>query len=90
MKRLSEQAIRTRLKKLSNTLGLPKAITPHQFRHSAATFLIEEGVDIRVVQRLLGHSSIATTEIYTRVSDASLISALAAADPLGKLGAECT
>ena len=83
--RLSAQAIRTRLKKLSQSLDISPPITPHQFRHSAATFLIEEGVDIRVVQRLLGHSSIATTEIYTRVSDASLMHALSAADPLQKL-----
>lgn len=90
MKRLSEQAIRGRLKSLSGSLHLEKAITPHQFRHSAATYLIEEGVDIRFVQRLLGHSSIATTEIYTRVSDASLINALTAADPLRKLSSEFT
>jgi hypothetical protein len=63
------------------------SITPHQFRHSAATLLIEEGVDIRLVQRLLGHASIATTEIYTKVSDNSLSSAVGAADTLGTVDA---
>ena len=47
--------------------------------------LIEEGVDIRLVQRLLGHASIATTEIYTKVSDNSLSSAVATADTLAKV-----
>ncbi|MEO8383350.1 MAG: tyrosine-type recombinase/integrase, partial [Acidobacteriota bacterium] len=42
------------------------------FRHSVATYLLEEGVDIRYVQRLLGHRSIVTTEIYTHVADAAL------------------
>ena len=56
-------------------------------RHTAATLLIETGVDIRFVQRLLGHSSIATTEIYTHVSDEALRRTLERADVLGALGA---
>lgn len=47
-------------------------VTPHMFRHSVATYLLEEGVDIRYVQRLLGHRSISTTEIYTQVADSAL------------------
>jgi integrase/recombinase XerD len=54
-------------------------------RHTAATLLLEEGVDIRVVQRLLGHQSISTTEIYTHVSDQSLRKALTRADLAGHL-----
>ena len=80
--RLTPQAYRKRLRTLSRSLRIEPHLTPHQFRHSAATLLIEEGVDIRLVQRLLGHASIATTEIYTKVSDNSLSSALATADTL--------
>jgi site-specific recombinase XerD len=55
-------------------------------RHTAATLLIETGVDIRFVQRLLGHSSISTTEIYTHVSDEALRTTLAKANVLSSLG----
>lgn len=80
--RLTPQAYRKRLRTLSKSLRIEPHLTPHRFRHSAATLLIEEGVDIRLVQRLLGHASIATTEIYTKVSDHSLSSAITAADTL--------
>ena len=89
-RRLTEQALRRRLRHLGKACNLDTHVTPHRFRHSAATFLIEEGVDIRFVQRLLGHSSIATTEIYTRVSDTALMRAIDAADPLGKMLTEFT
>jgi len=85
--RLTPQAFRKRLRTLSKSLRIEPHLTPHRFRHSAATMLIEEGVDIRLVQRLLGHASIATTEIYTKVSDNSLSSAIAAADTLAKVDA---
>ena len=80
--RLTEAAFRKRLHVISRTLQLESKITPHKFRHSAATLLIEEGVDIRIVQRLLGHASIATTELYTQVSDNSLLAALERADTI--------
>jgi len=64
--------IRRHLHKLSKEAGLKRRITPHMLRHSAATELLETGADIRYVQKLLGHASIATTEIYTHVSDAGL------------------
>ena len=85
--RLTPQAYRKRLRTLSRSLRIEPHLTPHRFRHSAATLLIEEGVDIRLVQRLLGHASIATTEIYTKVSDNSLSSAVTAADTLGTVDA---
>jgi site-specific recombinase XerD len=67
--------------------GAARRITPHMLRHTAATLLIERGVDIRFVQRLLGHSSIATTEIYTHVSDEALRTTLERADVLGTFAA---
>ena len=85
--RLTPQAFRKRLRTLSRSLRIEPHLTPHRFRHSAATLLIEEGVDIRLVQRLLGHASIATTEIYTKVSDNSLSAAVTSADTLAKVDA---
>lgn len=69
---LQPQALRGRLRRLCKRRGLSQVITPHMLRHTAATLLIEKGIDIRLVQRLLGHSSISTTEIYTQVNDMSL------------------
>jgi len=83
--KLTSQAFRKRLRTLSKNLNIEPHMTPHRFRHSAATLLIEEGVDIRLVQRLLGHASIATTELYTKVSDNSLVAAIAQADTLAQV-----
>ena len=83
---LKPQSIRSRLRRYSRQIGLSRRVTPHMLRHTAATLLIERGVDIRFVQRLLGHSSIATTEIYTHVSDEALRTTLERADILAMLG----
>jgi integrase/recombinase XerD len=83
---LRPQSVRAKLKRLAKDAGLGRRVTPHMLRHTAATLLIETGVDIRFVQRLLGHSSIATTEIYTHVSDEALRRTLERADVLGALG----
>jgi integrase/recombinase XerD len=83
---LTAQYIRRRLRDLAQSAGIGRRVTPHMLRHTAATQLLEAGVDIRFVQRLLGHASIATTQIYTQVRDATLKAKLARADTLSRLG----
>lgn len=84
-RRLRSQTFRKRLRMLSHRLGIAPHLTPHRFRHSAATLLIEEGTGIRMVQALLGHASLRTTEIYVRVSNTALQRALERADVLEAL-----
>lgn len=66
--RLSDQSIRIIVKKLAVNSGIKKNVTPHMFRHSFATLLLEKDVDIKYIQSLLGHSSIMTTQIYTHAN----------------------
>lgn len=65
--RLSRISVFTMIKSLADQIGLKKSISPHTFRHSFATHLIEGGADLRAVQEMLGHSSITTTEVYTHL-----------------------
>lgn len=67
-KRMSEQTVRLMLRKHVEKAGIPSHLTPHMFRHAFATLLLEEDVDIRYIQKMLGHSSIVTTQIYTYVA----------------------
>lgn len=81
--RLTPTVFRKRLRQISIDADICTHLTPHQFRHSAAKLLIDEGIDMRIVQKLLGHASIATTEIYTKVSDQTLLAAVEKAAILG-------
>lgn len=84
---LSARKIRRLVTGVAEAAGIRRRITPHMLRHTAATMLLDSGADIRFVQRLLGHRSITTTEIYTHVSDRSLESAIARADVIGRFAA---
>lgn len=80
-KRYSEESVRNMIVKYLDLAAIDMHITPHMFRHSFATLLLESDVDIRYIQRMLGHSSIKTTEIYTNVSTSKQNSILTAKHP---------
>lgn len=84
-KRMSEQSVRFMLRKYANQIDTSLYITPHMFRHSFATLLLEEDVDIRYIQGFLGHSSILTTQIYTHVATAKQKSILMQKHPRNKI-----
>lgn len=67
-RRLSEQSVRFMIKQYTRISNIKKEVTPHTFRHTFATLLMEEEVDIRYIQQLLGHSTINTTQIYTHIT----------------------
>lgn len=88
--RISDQAVRKIILKRAREVGVEAHITPHMFRHTFATTLLEQDVDIRYIQQLLGHSSVKTTERYTHVSSAKLRTIMEQHNPRDVLSGENT
>jgi integrase/recombinase XerC len=86
--RLSPHAIYMQVVEYAGRIGVEQQVTPHTLRHSFATHLLEGGADLRVVQELLGHKSLTSTQIYTRISAAHLKKAYDAAHPRAALEGE--
>ena len=84
-KRYSEQSIRLMLCRYTGEASIAIHITPHMFRHSVATYLLEEEVDISYIQRILGHSSIKTTQIYIHIASKKQTEILRSKHPRNKM-----
>jgi site-specific recombinase XerD len=83
--KLSEQSVRYLIKKICLASGITRNITPHVFRHTFATLLLEANINIRYIQELLGHSSINITQIYTHVSNKRTFEILQLKHPRNKI-----
>lgn len=84
--RLSERSVQSILQEYANQVGLDRRVHPHMLRHTFATHLLDGGADLRVVQELLGHASLSSTQIYTHVSKAQARKVYLAAHPLAQEG----
>ena len=84
-KAADSQYIRMLVRRAGENAGLKRKVTPHMLRHTTATELLNNGIDIRFVQKLLGHQSITTTQIYTQVTDSALRRAVTRGHPLRRM-----
>ncbi len=82
---LSPRIIQKRVEQLRSALGLPPSATPHALRHSFATHLLGRGGDLRTIQELLGHASLSSTQIYTKVENEQLLECYLSAHPRGRV-----
>jgi integrase/recombinase XerC len=85
-KRLSVRSLQRVVERRRKALGFSESVTPHTLRHSFATHLLTGGADLRTVQQLLGHESLATTQVYTHVSIERLREVIARRHPRGRRG----
>ncbi|MCX7724697.1 MAG: tyrosine recombinase XerC [Thermodesulfovibrio sp.] len=83
-KRISDRQVRRIVEKYAKIIGVVEKVTPHTIRHTFATHLLMEGADLRVIQELLGHTSLSTTQIYTHVDLKHLLDVYDKAHPLSK------
>lgn len=88
-KPLSDQSVRIIIRRCALSAGIKQHITPHMIRHSVATLLLEQGMDIRFIQQVLGHSSIKTTQIYTHIAMPQQARLLASLHPRNQISPEC-
>jgi integrase/recombinase XerD len=79
--RINERTVQRMIKRYAARAGITKKVTPHVLRHTFATTLLKQGADIRIIQQLLGHASVATTQIYTHLDDRALRDAYRRAKP---------
>jgi integrase/recombinase XerD len=85
--RLTRQGAWLVVKRWGAEVGLEARLTPHVLRHSCATHMLDHGADLRSVQELLGHASVSTTQVYTKVSAERLVAAYRAAHPRARIAA---